>query len=86
MSNFLGCFFHVFGVKIFSNRIEQLHKMAFIYILFFLKKFEKVEKQVLYSDSQIWMYYIKVSYCRTGYYIKDCWISVYLLGFVKAKW
>ena len=30
-------------IKYFSNRIEKLHKMAFIN-LFFLKKFEKVEK------------------------------------------
>ena len=30
--------------KIFSNRIEKLHKMAFIIYIFFLKKFEKVEK------------------------------------------
>ena len=28
--------------KNFSNRIEKLHKMAFM--IFFLKKFEKVEK------------------------------------------
>ena len=50
MSNFLGCFFHVLGVKkfFFSNRIEKLHKMFFFnffFIIFiFLKKFEKVEK------------------------------------------
>jgi hypothetical protein len=30
--------------KYFSNRIEKLHKMAFIYIYFFFEKFEKVEK------------------------------------------
>ena len=71
MSNFLGCFFHVLGVKkfFFSNRIEKLHKVAFIiFFISFLKKFEKVEKTVFYrANTQIWMYYIKVSYCRTGY-------------------
>ena len=30
-----------FFFKYFSNRIEKLHKMAFIIIIFFLKKFEK---------------------------------------------
>ena len=31
--------------KYFSNRIEKLHKMAFIFLFFFfLKKFEEVEK------------------------------------------
>ena len=30
--------------KYFSNRIEKLHKMAFIIFFFFLEKFEKVEK------------------------------------------
>ena len=34
-----------FFKKYFSNRIENLHKMAFIiFYFFFLKKFEKVEK------------------------------------------
>ena len=33
-----------FFFKFFSNRIEKLHKMAFIIFFFFLKKFEKVEK------------------------------------------
>ena len=53
MSNFLGQFFYVLGgkkkilnffKKYFSNRIEKLHKMAFIFLYIFLKKFEKVEK------------------------------------------
>ena len=36
--------------KYFSNRIEKLHKMAFIYMcFFFLKKFEKVEKTGIIS-------------------------------------
>ena len=35
--------------KYFSNRIENLHKMAFIYYIFFLKKFEKVEKTGIIS-------------------------------------
>jgi hypothetical protein len=38
--------------------------MAFIIFYFFWKKLKKLKKQVF---SQIWMYYIKVSYCRTGY-------------------
>ena len=53
MSNFLGWFFHVLGgkknlknfSKHFSNRIEKLHKMAFI--LFFSEKFEKSWKDRL---------------------------------------
>ena len=64
MSNFWGQFFLCFGgqkkilklkilkifLKYFSNRIEKLHKMAFIKIfLFFLKKFEKVEKTGIIS-------------------------------------
>ena len=35
--------FKIFFFKYFSNRIEKLHKMAFI-IFFLVKKFEKVEK------------------------------------------
>ena len=37
-----------FFKKHFSNRIEKLHKMAFIY--FFLKKFEKIEKIGYHSN------------------------------------
>ena len=57
MSNFLGWFFHVFGVKnffknlkkYFSNRIEKLHSF-FIFFYFFLK-FEKVEKTGIISTN-----------------------------------
>ena len=38
--------FKIFFKKYFSNRIEKLHKMAFIYIFFFFLNFEKVEKTV----------------------------------------
>ena len=58
MSNFLGQFFYVLGgkknlkifKKYFSNRIEKLHKMAYIY-LFFLKKLKKVEKTGIISTN-----------------------------------
>ena len=54
MSNFWGEIFYVLGgkkkiekkfEKYFSNRIEKLHKMAFLFF-FLLKMFEKVEKTV----------------------------------------
>ena len=35
--------------KYFSNRIEKLHKMAFIIFFFFLKKVEKVQKTGIIS-------------------------------------
>ena len=45
--------------------------MAFInFFLFFWKNLKKLKKQFflgLILRFQIWMYYIKVSYCRTGY-------------------
>ena len=52
--------FFKFFKKYFSNRIEKLHKMAFIYLFIFLKKFEKFEKtgiistkfHLLYSEQQ----------------------------------
>ena len=41
MSNFLGWFFHVLG----GNRIEKLHKMAFIiFFLFCLKILKNLKK------------------------------------------
>ena len=57
---FEGGFFNFFWakknlkyfLKYFSVRIEKLHKMAFI-IFFFLKKFEKVEKNRLQTYSEI---------------------------------
>ena len=46
-----------FFFKYFSNRIEKLHKMAFIIFFFLLKKFEKVEKTGFF-----WLNYIMYAF------------------------
>ena len=61
MSNFLGCFFHFLGGKknlkffrkYFSNRIEKLHKMAFIFFFFIEKVWKSWKNWFFRANTQI---------------------------------